>query len=241
MHNTLYESKSGAPVDVTRVARRSLVLAAIVCRGDIERGAGQPNADALYNRLIEWLTKFDLWSEVEPSEAKILQTPIGKLERKEVIRATWFVEGLAVLAWALKQTEFPRHDVKVDPYVVADSVWFLSDDAEELICTAILRNLVELTACQELLYGIHTRLRDFIRNRERKDFTTWVTESWIDSLGIDSRYLFADNDLAIDNKPISDVEDDRVQECADLTFERHRAIIWLVEGYPSYSQSPVDT
>lgn len=241
MKDTTHESDSEAPVDAFRVARRSLVLAAVVCRGSIESDAGQAEAEALHDRILEWLTRLDLWEEVEPDEEKILHAPLGKLEQKDVVQATWYVEGLAILAWALKQLEFPRHDQKVDIYDVAESVWFLSEDAEELIRTTTLRNPIELEACHELLYAIHTRLRDFIRHRKRKDFTSWVEKTWLDALRLDTAHLIVDNDLAIDDKPISEVEDNRVQECAYLTFERHRAIIWLVKGYPSYSQTPVDT
>jgi len=232
---------SETPVDATRVARRSLVLAAMVCRGAIESGAGQPEADTLHNRTLEWLTKLDLWDEVESSEEKILHTPLGELEQKDVIRATWYVEGLAILAWALNQFDLPRHDEKVDPYSVADAVWFLSEDADELIRTARLRNLTELEACRELLYAVHARLRDFARNRNQKDFARWVEKIWIEALRLDADHLIVDNDLAIDDKPIIDVEENRLQECKWITFERHRAIIWLVEGYSSYSQTPVDT
>jgi hypothetical protein len=227
--------------DATRVARRALVLAAVVCRGAIDRGVGDPDAESLYPRILTWLTQMDLWEEVEPNEKKIFYTPLGQLEQKDIIQAIWYMEGLAVLAWALQQGEFPRHDEEVNPNDVTDSVCFLSEDAEELLRTARLRNRIQLNACLELLYAIHTRLRDFIRHRKSKDFTSWVSQRWIKALGLDAAHLIVDNDLAIDDKPISAVEDKRVQECANITFERHRAVIWLVEGYPTYSQTPVDT
>jgi hypothetical protein len=213
----------------------------MVCRGAIESGAGQPEADSLHDRTLAWLTKMSLWDEVESGEEKILHAPLGKLEMKDVIRATWYVEGVAVLAWDLNLVEFPRHDEKVDPYAVADSVWFLSEDAGDLVRTARLRNPTELEACEELLYAIHARLRDFIRNGGRKDFTSWVDKTWIDVLRLDAAHLIVDSDLAIDDKPLGDAEDNRVQECVNITFERHRAAIWLLGEYPVYSQTPVDT
>ena len=187
------------------------------------------------------MTGLNLLREVEPSEEKILRTPLGGLEPKEVIKATWGVEGLAVLAWALNRLALPRHDEKVDSYAVTDSLWFLSEDANEVISTASLRSLAELEACRELLYAIHCRLRDFARNRSRKNFTTWVEKTWISTLRLDSAHMIAHDDLAIGDKAISEVEDNRLQECELITRERHRAIIWLFEGYPIYSQTPVDT
>jgi hypothetical protein len=240
MTETSDEFSPITPHDATRAARRALVLAAMACRGDIERGTGQAEADDLHTRILDWLTKVDLWAEIEPNEMKFLHAPLGTLEQRDVIRATWYVEGLTVLAWALNQFEFPRHDHKVDPYDVADSVWFLSDDAQELIRTATLRNSTELEACRDLLYAIHVRLRDFIRNGGRTDFTSWVENTWIDALEVDASHLIVDCDLAIDDKAISEVEISRVQECSYLTFERHRAIIWLLFGFPIYSETPVD-
>jgi len=237
----MHRSKLRTSPDANRVARRSLVLAAVVCRGSIDDHSDQSEAEALRTRVLEWLTKLALWDEVEPSEEKILHTPIGQLEQKDVNRAIWYVEGLAVLAWALHKYEFPRHDQLVIPHEVAEAVYFLCEDAEELIRTARLRSRIKLNACWELLYAIHTRLRYFLRNGRSKDFTTWVEKIWIDALGIEASHLIVDNDLAIDNKPISEVDYDRVRECDSITYERHRAIIWLVEHYPSYSQTPVDT
>jgi hypothetical protein len=241
MENTTHPSHLETSMDAIRVARRSLVLAAVVCRASIERNAGHPEAASLHNRILEWLTKLDLWDAVESSEEKILHTSLGKLEQQDVLRATWYVEGLAILAWTLKQFEFPRHDQEVDPVEVADAVWFLSEDAEELIRTARLRDPTELEACRELLYAIHSRLRDFIRSRGRKNFTRWIEKTWIDVLRLEATHLIVDDDLGIDDKPISEAEDYRIQECMHITFERHRAINWLFGGYPSYSQTPVDT
>jgi len=231
----------GLPVIAAHVVRRSLVLAAVVCRGSIESGAGQLQADAVYTRLIDWLDELSLWDEVEPIEKEILRTSLGLLEQKDVIRATWYVEGLAILTWALNLFELPRHDQKVDGYAVADALGFLSEDAEDVIATAELRSPIELEACRELLYAIHSRLRDFAHNRKPMDFTRWVEKAWIDTLRLDANQLIVNNDLAIDGKPISEVTEDRLQECEWITNERHRAIIWLVGEYPIYSQTPVDT
>jgi hypothetical protein len=235
------EPDPDARPDATRVARRSLVLAAVVCRGSIEHGVGHPEAEAVYSRLLDWLTRIDLWDEVEPSEMKILQKPLGALEQEEVNQTTWDMEGLAILAWALHQIELPSHDQKVDPYDLVDLVGFLSEDAEELIRTARLQTLTELEACRELMYAIDARLSDFIRHRKKKDITHWVDLTWLAALGLDATDLIVDGDLAIDGKAISEVEFSRVRECSSIIYGRHQAIIWLVEGYPLYSETPVDT
>ena len=60
-------------------------------------------------------------------------------------------------------------------------------------------------------------------------------------LGLNSTDLIVDGDLTIDGKPIREARIERVQEVSWITHQRHKAIIWLVERYPSYSETPVDT
>ena len=229
------------PLTATRVARRSLVLAAVVCRASIERGVGDPDAESLYGRILIWLNGLNLWDEVEPSEEAMLRTPLGLLETRDVIQAGWYVEGLVVLAWALKYLEFPVYGEQVDAYAVTDALWFLNGAAEDVITNAELRSPMELEACREFFCAVHSRLRDHVRNNVPRDFTHWVEEEWLKLLRTDAGALFAQNDLAIDGKPISEINDERLQEFMAVTLERHRAIIWLFEGYERYSETPVDT
>lgn len=228
-------------VSATLVARRSLVLAAVSCRGLIDGGQGQLEAEALHLRMLHWLDKFGLWSETEASEEKVLRTPLGELERKDAIQAGWYAEGLAIFAWALDQADFPKHDQEVEPYNIADALGFLSDNVEMITDNAKLQNSMKLQAGRELLYAIHVRLRDYIRNRERKNFASWIEPGWIDMLEVDMNYLTVQSDLAIDGEPLSDANNSRVIECEYIADERHRASIWLAEPHQSYSQISVDT
>src|SRR5690242_19762563 len=129
MYNAEQQSTWDMPFVIARVARRALIMAAVVCRGSLESYADQPDAEPLHARILEWLNQTDLWKEAEPSEENLLHASLGNLHQEEVIRATWYVEGLAILAWALKQREFPRHDQQVDPPEVAESVGLLSGEA----------------------------------------------------------------------------------------------------------------
>lgn len=239
--STDYNIPGLTPQSAIRVARRSLVLSAVICRASIDNNASHPDAESLHNRVLDWLTQLNLWDEVEPDEEQMLRAPRGTLDAKEVIQSTWYVEGLAILTWALNHFEFPKHDEQVDAYEVTDSLWFLDESAADIIANAELRSPVELEACHELLYAVHCRLRDFARYGKPKDFTQWIEKTWLDALNLEAAQLIAQNDLAIDGKAISKAEEDRLRECNSITLERHRAIIWLVEGYPIYSETPVDT
>lgn len=160
--NDSMDRSAETPVSAMRVARRALILSAVVCRGSIDSSAGQPEAESLHKRILDWLTTLSLWDDVELREERALRAALGTLDEKEVIRITWYAEGLAVLAWALNRLDLPQHDEKVDAYAVADSVSFLSEDAADVIGAASLRSPAGLNACQELLYAIHSK-----RTREK--------------------------------------------------------------------------
>jgi Domain of unknown function (DUF4272) len=144
------ESIERTPPSAQRVARRALVLSAVVCRGNIDHGAGNADTESLRNRILDWITFLDVQDEIEPREAALLKAPLSALTQQQVIDATWQAEGLAVLAWALKRLNLPKHDEKVDPYAVTDALGFLNEDAAELIRFAQLRGDAEIRALREL-------------------------------------------------------------------------------------------
>lgn len=230
-----------APPAPVHVGQRAVILSAIVCRGFLELDADKPETPSMVARITKWLAELDLHGVIEPREATILNCPLGQLESQNAIDATWAVEGLAVIAWALGRGDFPLHDKEVDPYAVTDSVDFLSEDAAELIRSPELRTASELHACRELLYAIHCRLRGYIREESREGFSTWIESEWLSTLHIDAEHLVQDNDLAIAGNPIAGVDMKNVQACEHIIRERHRAAIWLVGEYPLYSELPVDT
>jgi len=196
MSHTDAHNPAGQRIEATGVARRSLILSGLICRGSIDDGAGQADAEELRSRILEWLTASGLWEEAEPYERSLLHAPLGSLCPKDVFRTTWYTEGLAILAWALNRLELPRHDKKVDPYVVTDALGFLNEDAAGIIRQPELRRRAELEACREMYYAIHSRLRDFNRNKEHKDFTKWIEQSWLATLNVDREHLITDSDLA---------------------------------------------
>jgi hypothetical protein len=229
------------PPDPQRVARRALILSALVCRSNSDSEPSNPDAIELWERLKGWVERLDLAVEMEPREREMLYAPLGTLDEKRRIRGTWDVEALAIMAWALRRFPFPKHDEQVNPYEVTDSVWFLSDDAAEVIQSAELRSPEELNACRELFYAIHCRLREYLRTRSPSNFSEWIEVDWLNALGIEIP-LAPQQDLRIDDIELALAEDEKIKQCEFVTSERHRAIIWLVgEDGPAYSQVTADT
>jgi hypothetical protein len=179
---------------------------------------------------------------LEPWEAEIMGLGLGQLTKQQRNQATWAVEGLAVLAWALGCGELPKHDQLVDPFDVTGSVGFLSDEAATFVEDAQLESSEKLRAYREVMYALHCRLRAFIRTPGPHDISHWFEDEWLADLDIDRASLYADIDLRIDGKAISNVPIEQVQRCEAATCERHRASIWLIGSeYPSYWGWGVDT
>src|SRR5437899_1154786 len=90
------------PPSADRVAARALVLAAVSRRGLIEneKDADELQAELVRKRIVNWLEKIEVSNELESIETALLATPVGELDRRATIDATWRSEGLAVLAWA---------------------------------------------------------------------------------------------------------------------------------------------
>lgn len=229
------------PPDAERVARRAMVLSAVVCRSNSDHDPANPDAIDLWERLKRWVERLGLDGEMEPAERDMLYAPLGSLDEKRRIRATWDVEGLAILAWALGRFPFPAHDEQVDAYELTDSLALLSDDAFDILQSPELRSADELDACRELLYAIHCRLREFLREGAARGISHWIEPDWLRLVGIESP-LGPQQDLRIGDVEIGQAEEDKVRQCEWAICERHRAIVWLVgEEGPVYSQVPADT
>jgi hypothetical protein len=230
------------PPTAERVARRALALAAVAARATLELDAPQledPEADRA--RLLEWLGSLDIGSELEPDEWKVLQRPVGGIERQDHINAMWRVEGLAVVAWALHLYELPPDDELVVPVDLYDSIGLFNvEKAREVLVSPNLRSAEELAATQTHLLMLHWRLRDFSIRPWAMDFVSFSKSCWVGSFDV-SAYRIANNDLAIGSVAIADAEDDALRKVSSLALERHLAINWLMGYSEIYSQTDTST
>jgi hypothetical protein len=90
-----------------RVAQRALVLAAVSCRAWLERDRANPGAEDFHQRLRRWLEAAALAPEFKPAEWELVHTPLGLLESRREVNASWRAEGLGVLAWRSAGTIYP--------------------------------------------------------------------------------------------------------------------------------------
>ncbi len=229
-----------SPPQPMRVAQRALIQSAVVCRGSIDSGAGDPNVEETNDRILAWLDDISLTPEMEPIEAEMLSAPLGALSRQQVIRATWAAEGLAILAWSLRRFDLPQHFIKVDPFALTEALYFLDEDADSLVDNAELRTSDELQACREVFYAIDCRYGQFRRGKRRMSLMEWIEPEWLVLLGIEQSTFLVNGDLGFGGKSMQDADADLVSSGGWITQRRHEASIWLIGEYPLYTETPAD-
>jgi hypothetical protein len=199
------------PPDANRVAARALVLAAVSCRAQIEKDAHDPGAEKLRQDVVRWLDAIGATEELEPAEVALLSTPLGKLDRRTQLNATWRSEGMAVLAWALQYVELPPVHIECDPSDTANAMGFLDARQNTPLHKPSLRDYGEIESWADAYLTFHWRLRQ------------------------------RDRDLAIAGVGIDKVEHATFRRILSITQERHQAFNWLVGLEGVYSEVMTDT
>jgi hypothetical protein len=225
------------PPSEDRVRRRAWAISSVVCRAFLESFEDPVEAATLHSRLLTWIDLMDLRPEFESSELATIEADLGSLDPQTAVNGTWRSEGLVVLAWALRTTGIPAHDQLVDPSAVANSVFFLAENARDSSKSLKLRPPEELAKFSEIQLALHWRIRDFSLRPQAMDFRKYNEKPWYGS-PIEGIPL-AEDDLAIDGLPIAKAPTARFRECQSIAMERHRAINWLEGWHETYSE--VDT
>jgi hypothetical protein len=236
------EDEEPVPPTAERVALRALALAAACGRGLLEQhDPAEAATEERRQRLLEWADAAGLGDELEPDEWALLQCPTGSLARQDVLDATWRVEGLVVLAWALNLVDMPPHDLLVEVCPLFKALSFLdAQGARTLQTTARLRPAAELCEMQTRLQAIHWRLRDFTERPAAMDFVAFAEDAWFGPFDASALPLI-DGDLAVRGQPISAAPRDSLGPIHSAARERHLASNWLRGFSRHYSRTDTPT
>jgi len=226
------------PPTPLRVARRALVLAAVVMRAHLESEDRFAEPEAQRQAILGWLREYGLLEEIEDDERALLEAPLTAPSERRIIEASWRAEGMVVLAWALGKAIIPQHDTLCEPAAVADALGFLSDERPDILDSPHLVDSEMLQWLQDRLLGIHWRLHDYRLSPRPMNYREFSQDCWFGSFDINGVTLARD-DLAIDGQPIHQAPDHAVGRAESIAMERHQAINWLLGWDPVYSD--VDT
>lgn len=225
-----------------RVAQRALALTAVAVRALLEQeDPNDPTSEEFRQRILNWIDALGIGEELEPDEWEILQRPVGRLERQQQIDATWRLEGLVVLAWALKRIELPPHDQLVSPNELTQAMGFLDEEvSRQILEHPDLRTEEEIEWQAKRLLGLHWRLRDFTLRPMAMDFRAFAANCWFGSFDLTDISLVND-DLALGGVTLSEADEQAFGTAYSLARERHLAINWL-QGYSRiYSETDTST
>lgn len=265
-----HQSKPNPDVDdateaptALRVARRALALCAVTARAILEQhpsnlnsiNTGQPlwsrwarqmiGGYVFWNRspseLTNWVKKIGIEDELEPDEWEALQRPLGKMDERMQIHATWRLEGLVVLAWALGHAATPPVDELVSFYLVWKRLGLLNVDvAQRLLSQPTLRPREEIRTKRGQFFAAHWRLRNFQLNREVLNFAEFAKTCWFGPLDISGMSL-NDGDLELQGARLDRRPRHIVGTALSAAMERHKAANWLWDGPVRFSESSEDT
>jgi len=130
------------------VARRCLVLCSVVAASH----------DEDRTKILSWLKSEGLWDDTSPKERSFLQSK--KPTNKQLINASWRVEALYLLLWALRL--IPSLDVGKTPYEqfrLTELLPFMGPTSE-FINNSELRREDEIYELNEKIYEAHWAVRD---------------------------------------------------------------------------------
>jgi hypothetical protein len=230
------------PPTAERVARRALALAAVTGRAILEQDDPKSKeTKSTYADLVAWVKEVGIDDEFEPEEREVVKRKPGKLDQRQQIDSTWRLEGLAVLAWALKKFDIPAHDELVQVSPLLRSVGILdADAARALLAKPELRSREEIATLRNRLFALHWRLRDYSINPKAMDFAAFAQKCSFGPLNITGLPL-VDGDLAIRGARIDRADEDALRAAHSTAQERHLAANWLWEGPELYSEASVAT
>ena len=155
--------------------------------------------------------------------------------------STWRLEGLVVLAWALRKSEIPPHDQLVN----MNPLWknlglFDAEAAAKLLASPVLRAREEIGTLRSRLFALHWRLRNFRLRPQVMDFADFAKTCWFGPLDLNGLPLVK-GDLALNRKRLDKASADVFSSAHSAAHERHQAVNWLWEGPEDYSEASVAT
>ncbi|CAM3797811.1 DUF4272 domain-containing protein [Parendozoicomonas haliclonae] len=139
--------------------------------------------------FVEYLKNFNLWDSLTKEEKHYLSNPTYGTQTQ--INATWRLEALYVLVWAVKlvpDLPYPSEEASVTDFI--DRIPTSSEDPISFINSLELRPISEIMDASDIIYRMHWAVRNYESSididggviRERHHAINWLTnydgESW---------------------------------------------------------------
>lgn len=237
-----------------QASKRALCLAALVMRGEFEQMLQRhpkPVSKEPHTRLItslnQWLINERLITFQSKEERRLFKKPAGTWSQQELINASWRIEALGVLAWALSIIDkLPEWDTQFDQASIIKAFGLMSPT------TPFLRR-VKLRPAQELvrMRGIaelwHWRCRTTQIIREGVQAPKGYTFDGIVQAAATRAHQNGDipepiaNDFPALGKAFKNLNEEEYSLLTSISTERHFALNWLCGYSNDWDKTPTDT
>jgi hypothetical protein len=137
-----------------QIARRCVILYAVTAVG-----FGEDR-----KKVTEWLHKEGLWKYTSPLEQALLTSK--RPSKQQLINASWMVEALAPLTWAIGATSKPELAYEVNLSDIIGKLPRLFTSTTDFIKNAALRPEDELQLEHDAVDHAHWRIRDARLNKK---------------------------------------------------------------------------
>jgi hypothetical protein len=163
---------------------------------------------------------------LDAAEKRFVNTPFGALQPSQRTEASWLIEGMAVLAWAIELAELPPFYRLVKGAKVSKALGIFQRDAKERIERSTLRNPDEIVMGARTYSALMWRLNE--HHKERRPVEFWKKLSDQDGHLVVDGLEFLDGDLAIEGLPLDRVPDEKLGMVGAIAFQRARRFRWLL-------------
>lgn len=208
------------------IHRTGLFLSYMAYKGMVD-GNDHPRAAERVNSIPaifrqDWMEGLTL----DAGEKRFVNAPFGTLQPYQRIEASWLVEGMAVLAWALELSELPSFYQKTNGAVVSMALGIFQSDAKERIERATLRNPDEIVMGARTYGSLLWRLSEYLKERKPVEFSKKLTDP--DGHLLVDGLEFLNGDLAIEGLSLDQTPDEKLSLIGAIAYQRNRQFRWLL-------------
>lgn len=208
------------------VHRNALFLSYMAYKGMVD-GDRRPKAKEMVNSIPaifrqDWIDGLTL----DAGEKRFVNAAFGTLQPFQRAEASWLIEGMAVLAWAVGVANLPPFYRKINGSEVSKALGIFQPDARERIEQATLRDSDEIVMGARTYNALMCRLNEYLKERKRVELCKKLSDEKGHLIvdGLD----FLDGDLAIEGLPLDKTPDEKLALVAAIAYQRNRQFRWLL-------------
>jgi hypothetical protein len=212
---------------------------------------GQARRDAFWRPIRE----AGLWSSMSPRERELAGTTLGTMTHQQQVDATWRIESVRALAWALGLLEaLPHCDVQAEPELLKT---FATGDIGHFLNTAALRDAETIERERSLaeLWHWRSRTRQLVEDgqtlRPSEPMKGVGLNTFDDIVRLTAREAAKngrippaiEEDFPARGKAYRHLSAEEWAQVRSVTMERHFTLNWLCGHAPKnrWDETPTDT